>query len=124
MVTKWPRPAWLAGHGLKTLVLYAGMAAAKHRTSAAQSAALGMVGPAAGMRHLQQLLASAASGVAGGTSSKYWRLLLRSVKQPPAVFQAVLAGPGMDDRVRCLRFQPAGGPHVPALDTALVMQRV
>ena len=84
------------------LLLYAGMAAAKHRASAAQPAALGMVGPLAGMLHLQQLLASAASGVLGGASSTYWRLLLRSVKQPPAIFQDVLAEAVEEDKV-CLR---------------------
>ena len=68
------------------------MAAAKSRSTAAQAAAIGMVGPAAGMKLLEQVVASSTAGVLGGASQVYWRLLLRSVKQPPPIFAAVLAG--------------------------------
>ena len=78
----------------------AGMAATKLHTTAAQSAAMGMVGPRAGMQHLQQLLATASTGVIGSASSTYWRLLLRSVRQPPAIFQDVLLGTNDRAQVR------------------------
>ena len=80
------------------------MAAAKSRTTAAQAAAMGMVGPAAGMKLLEKLLAARIAGVSGGASAVYWRLLLRSVKQPPAIFAAVLADVPAAEQVGQLSF--------------------
>ena len=75
------------------------MVADKHRMTASQAAAMGMLSPAAGLGIMRSVLTRAqavrtsaeACGVLGGASARYWQLLLKAARQRPPLFEDVAA---------------------------------
>ena len=69
------------------------MVADKHKVSAVQAAAMGMLMPAAGLGVMQSVLVNASPpcGVIGGASARYWQALLQAAVQCPPLFEGLRA---------------------------------